>query len=58
MEQIDTDKKIDFQKNKLNKKVFFLEKLNHSNSQKKFIQSKIENIFYLQKIILMKIQVF
>ena len=58
MEQIDTDKKIDLQKYKLNKKVFFLEKLNHSNSQKKFIQSKIREYFFLRKIILMKIQVF
>ena len=46
MEQIDTDKKIDLQKYKLNKKVFFLEKLNHSNSQKKFIQSKIREYFF------------
>ena len=40
MEQIDTDKKIDLQKYKLNKKVFFLEKLNHSNSQKNLFNQK------------------
>ena len=46
MEQIKEYKKIKLPKYKLNQRIFFLEKLNSSNSQKNLIQSKIREYFF------------
>ena len=46
MEQIKEYKKIKLPKYKLNQKIFFLEKLNSSNSQKNLIESKIKEYFF------------